>query len=661
MPVQNFQRDSGDAPQGEAAASTSGKPARFEVVFSTGARVERFDYLAGRRYLEELVITPESVNLDRLRRGAPLLNTHASWSLDDVIGVCGNPRIVNGHGIVDVTLSRRAAVAGIVQDLVDGILRNVSVGYSRDKVEKIAPTKDGEPWVYRVTRWQPMEISICPMGADMDAHVGAAKREAERTFPCEVSEITTRGEPALPSNGGSPVDEEEKRRLAAEVQNAERARIADIQKRCQIAKLGDEFARTLIDEGVSGDAIKARVLDAWATRQENEGTSFSPSRVPTNGPMGIDVCALSWDEPRSGSSREDDFRAGAIDGLLLRAGVPIVNPHPAARDFRNARVVDIARMALSMRGKRASWFGTEQPGDIIRRAMSTGDFQGILADATGKSLRTGYETEPASHRAWCREVTVPNFNPRKRAILGSAPDLKKVNEGGEYPYGALDEDLASYSVEKFGRIIAILWEALVNDDLDAFARLPQALGQASVRLEADNVYALLLANGGAGQTMQDTKTLFHADHANLHGSPVSFDSAALSIARVLLRKQKALGGGSMNLEPRYLLVAPERETEAELLMNRAALVKTSTSESPVSEWVSRLMLVVEDRLPSNAFWLAASSGQVDTCESAFLEGEGRPTLERREGFNIDGMEMKVRHVHGARFLDWRGLVKVPLS
>ena len=56
-----------------------------ELIFSTGAAVDRVDWYNGKRYIEVLSMKPEHVRLARLNAGAPLLNTHSSWSLDDII------------------------------------------------------------------------------------------------------------------------------------------------------------------------------------------------------------------------------------------------------------------------------------------------------------------------------------------------------------------------------------------------------------------------------------------------------------------------------------------------------------------------------------------------------------------------------------------------
>jgi hypothetical protein len=258
-------------------------------------------------------------------------------------------------------------------------------------------------------------------------------------------------------------------------------------------------------------------------------------------------------------------------------------------------------------------------------------------------------------------VPVRDFKTQTRPILGSAPGLLQVLEAGEYTEGSMDEDSATYKVSKFGRIVALTWETLVNDDLGAFLRVQPALGQAARRKEADDTYALFALNAGAGPTMQDTVALFHANHGNL-GSSAAYDATVLGAARTLLRKQTAVGAGYLSLVPRFLIVPAEREQQSELLLAAASRTLTTAATDVVPGWIGDLRLVVEPTLANGAVYLAASPEQIDTLELGLLEGnEDGPTLETERTFVVDTQRYKVRHVFCPKFLDWRGIVKQPIT
>jgi HK97 family phage prohead protease len=107
----------------------------------------------------------ESADLSRLNDGAPLLFNH---NPERVIGVVerayidGNKR----RGYARVRFSRNAFAHEILGDVKDGILRNVSFGYSIDKMEERG---SGD---YVATAWSPYEISITPIPADPGVGIG---------------------------------------------------------------------------------------------------------------------------------------------------------------------------------------------------------------------------------------------------------------------------------------------------------------------------------------------------------------------------------------------------------------------------------------------------------------------------------------------------------
>jgi hypothetical protein len=441
---------------------------------------------------------------------------------------------------------------------------------------------------------------------------------------------------------------------------AERERVAFITgaaQRHRASGINDAFARQLIDNGTPLEAARAAVLNRLA--------DFSDS-LPPNANAGH---LAEADEERRRSQRGlvtpgndygEDFHRAAVDALLLRSGIPVAKPHAAAGDV-SASVYDLARTCLSRAGKSASrMFGGEARGpELIKRAATTSDFPLILSGALHAAVRNGYETEPASHRAWVRTAPVTDFREQERPILGSAPALAKVLEGAEYTHGYMGEDSAKYAVAKYGKIVALTWEILVNDRLGAFLRVQPALGQAARRLEADTVYALLAENSATGPTMQDSTVLFHTDHGNLVGS-AGFDATQLGAGRTLLRKQTAVGGGYLSLVPKFLIVPAEKEQAAEVLLANAS--RRMTIEKSTAEWIANLELVVEPRLASTGVYIAADPAQIDTCELGLLEENiGGPVIEEEQEFSRDEKRWKVRHVFGAKFLDWRGIVRMVVT
>lgn len=358
-----------------------------------------------------------------------------------------------------------------------------------------------------------------------------------------------------------------------------------------------------------------------------------------------------------------DFVAAASDALVMRAGMKPAKPHPGAGDLRHASVTELARACVSRSGR--TILGADSPAAIIRAAMGTSDFPLLLSNSLNKALRLGMEAETATHRQWCRLSNTRDFRSVHRLVLGSAPDLEQVLEQGEYTYGGFDEDRNSLVPAKFGKIVSLSWEAMLADDLGAFLGAGRALGQAAMRAEADVLYTALTTAGGAGQTLGDTVTLFDATRNNTvsvaTGTGKPLTATALGQARSKLRRQTALGGGILNLAPRVLLVPPEREHEAEVLVAASTVhVSAANAEAATPAWLGGLVVIAEPRLTgTDVVYLIASRETIDCGEVVLVDDS--PSLTEDTEFNRDAMSWKIRHAFAAGFVDFRGIVKMTLT
>ena len=135
--------------------------------------------------VEILDCTATSMRQGRLRSGANLLCDHDSR---DVVGVIesidiGADRIA--RAVVRFGKSTRAEE--VFQDVIDGIRRNVSVGYMIHKAQ-LVETKDGVE-TYRVTDWEPFEVSLVSVPADASVGVGrsAAPDAAQKDLTVQVT------------------------------------------------------------------------------------------------------------------------------------------------------------------------------------------------------------------------------------------------------------------------------------------------------------------------------------------------------------------------------------------------------------------------------------------------------------------------------------------
>jgi len=284
-----------------------------DLVISTGASVRRRDFFTGEEFDEELVISRDAVRMDRLNRGAPLLDSHFNFSLSGVLGavVPGSARIEDGALIARVQFSQREDVAAIIQDVADGIIRNVSVGYLIHKFEVDETTS---PPTRRATDWEPFEVSLVPIGADPNAGVRAAHRaqpanhEEEESMPAarkeaggkpaqtdtvsteetraapETATSETRGAASAPQARQSDVAtvpnlDEVRERVRAE----ERERIAGIREVARKLGLSDDFAERHINDGTSLDRFRSLAIDERASAAETEGSDMGNGHIIPDG------------------------------------------------------------------------------------------------------------------------------------------------------------------------------------------------------------------------------------------------------------------------------------------------------------------------------------------------------------------------------------------
>ena len=204
------------------------------------------------RYFGNEILSHEAdaADLSRLNDGAPLLFNH---NPDRVIGVVERARIDSKgrRGYARVRFSRNPFAQEVLSDVKDGILRNVSFGYSIDKMEERG---SGD---YVATAWSPYELSVVAIPAD--AGVGFGRSVTEQTAAS-----------AAPSHDPIPSMETNTTDLAvvrAEAIEAERTRIAEISALCDKHNMG-ELGRQLVESGRSIDEARAAVLDKMNIPQE---------------------------------------------------------------------------------------------------------------------------------------------------------------------------------------------------------------------------------------------------------------------------------------------------------------------------------------------------------------------------------------------------------
>jgi hypothetical protein len=110
----------------------------------------------------------------------------------------------------------------------------------------------------------------------------------------------------------------------------------------------------------------------------------------------------------------------------------------------------------------------------------------------------------------------------------------------------------------------------------------------------------------------------------------------------------------IDVTPRFVLVPPDLETDMEKALSAIQATKTNDVNP-----FAALSLVVEPRLASATKWyVVADPAMVDGLEFAYLEGAPGPQIESKVGFEVDGVQTKVRLDFGCGWIDHRGWYRV---
>lgn len=250
--------------------------------------------------VEVLDCTAPSVRMARLQSGAPLLWGHDT---DEQIGVVESVRIgADRICRAVVRFGRGARAQEIWQDVVDGIRRNVSVGYLIHDAELVRsegdPSEGDTADTYRVTDWEPYEISLVSVPADFTVGVGRSAEDDPRVpipaavpapqepaaadpIPLVEQRTMTQANTAAPAVNPEPAAPAlNVSQAAADAAKAERSRISEINA------IGEQFARfggvdkakAAIESGETVQGFRNLMANAITAAQTTQVTNLDLSR-----------------------------------------------------------------------------------------------------------------------------------------------------------------------------------------------------------------------------------------------------------------------------------------------------------------------------------------------------------------------------------------------
>ncbi len=654
-----------------------------DVVFATPTPVRRFSWMREEYYNE--ILDMDGANLERATNGLPVLDNHGSWgSVGQILGRAKNVRRDGDSYRATVHFSTRDSLKDIVSDIHDGIISDVSFGYTVNKVERMEKSDSDQIRTYMVREWTPNEISFVTIPADPKAGVRSSDNKSEGF---DLPEMYLREHPELPKpqinkgqimkreqmismltkRGVTVADNITDEDLAAEFERAfsdpgqdpesvrkaaveaERKRVADITSAVRSAKLKPEFAEKLVNDGKNIDEARALIIDEMAKEDPHAGTRGQ--RV------------------EGGEDRSKELRTQAVAaGLIMRGKPELLRGEKklfsdevvaeAGRNYRGMKLVDLAKDCLIQAGENVRGLNDME---IVGRAFTTSssDFPVLLEGANRTILLANYNAASDTWRRFCTTGSVSDFRDHKRLRMGTFGDLEALRENGEYKTKKIsDADFEKVSVDTKGNLINITRKMIINDDLSWLLRLPEMLGRAAARSIENDVYALLKEGSGLGPLMADGKRLFHDDHGNI-ATPGAPTVAVLDAMRQQMAQQKDKDNNDfLDIRP-HLALSPLAIGSTLRELNAMEYNSTASKEERRPNIIRGIFNDVIDtpRLTGTAFYMFANPSEEAVVEVNFLNGQETPYMESENGFTTDGVQWKIRLDYGVDAIGWRGAIR----
>jgi HK97 family phage major capsid protein len=297
--------------------------------------------------MEVLDHSPEAIDMTRFRNGAPSLAMHDRWTTRALVGVVEEAWLDPDRRLrARIRFSSNSEEADLVwKDVRDRIRQNVSVGYiPREMV--LERSEEGLDH-YRVTRWEPFEVSWVSVPADPTVGVG-------RSISGSTNTVIIRGQ-KMPD----PTKPAENAQTSVVDLTAERTRVADI------LAWGERFgqrdlANEAIAQGHTVDQFSRSILE----RQAPGGSAPKPlgSAVPKQGER--DLPGFTKDV----SARSLGLSDAEIGEYSLMRAIEAA----ASKDWSKAGLERQVSNALGDVLKKEAR-GFYVPHDLLMRGMSKGD------------------------------------------------------------------------------------------------------------------------------------------------------------------------------------------------------------------------------------------------------------------------------------------------
>lgn len=680
-----------------------------EVLLTTEAPVPMFDW---ERYemVPEVLLTSGAIL--PASRQVPLLDSHQRYSTSTQLGSIRNLKKTE-DGIVGREFFSSTAETEWTK-VREGHVTDASAGYQvlertfipKGQKQNIAGREYSGP-VSVVTKWRLREGSITPIGADEQAKMRGLDLTQRPNFSKEKFKMneelralciangmpeTTSDEDAVrwakdnlgkreapkpePQRTESGLDEDKIRSLAeaaakAALEGEQTRREAfrkEVDTACELAGLPGE--RSACHGLKTIEEVRTHLINK---RKEVDAYVPGSIRMPEKQPQDMHREALG-----TALTLRALENTGAAKKFVDEA-FPETQRSKDAERYKSASMFNLAEECLRSEGIDTRYMNREQIAKaalgFLREAgvrsdvayHTTGSFVYLTQDAINKSLMVGYtEVQPTWKQCFRQGASVQDFKTIHRIRMGALPNLPIWPDNRDPEKASLKDAQENYAVEARALEIGFSWRLLVNDDMDAIGRSPSMSGAAAAR----TVNALAWSQITANALMGDGVALFSAATGARKRSNLTTGVGAPSVAtrQTLTNLMRQMRGENtpegnessdiLNLTPSFLVGPSALETDInQLILSIYDPAKTNSIVYNPARSLTPIIEPLLDASSTTAWYLFASTSQIDTVEVTFLAGQESPVTNHWTDQRTLSQNFTIIQTFGAKALNHRGMQK----
>ncbi|WP_397599205.1 hypothetical protein [Silvanigrella sp.] len=608
----------------------------IEVIASTGAKVLRYRWFEDPVY-EEIEITKDSIDFSRFGSGcAPLLKDHY-YELNSQIGVIENSWVEEGKLKAKIRFSKRDDVEPIYQDILDGILRNVSIGYRVLDYKKYK--NEGEKYeTVRATKILPLELSFVTVPADPDAGVRALDDDYIPQIIIENRRLlmltdnqtaTTTQTIASPepvnqvrANANSEPVSAIKKELSAND-------CSEINRICSESFLDFTRANEIIKSVTSLDEAKVRISEIVLKDFKEKNTQMRHAPVTSTG------------------HDESQFtRSGIESALTYRMLGDKDKIDDNSKRFLNLSMVEIARRLV----RNGDLYN---PVDLFQRAITSTDLPLILSNIADKTLRDRYKIVSKTYEKIVRKVEVSDLNIKTELQTGSFGELADLGELEAYNEVTFGESAETYKTSKHGNSFSFSEEMFLNDRLNVLPRAFQMFADSTAKKISTLVYNNLTKNN---TNLSDGLPIFHEKRGNIavETKDKIFSDDVITEALVALTRLKDADNNLIEI-PEYKYVYTTKTNEP--IVRRVLASIPAVKSQDLNIYAGRFEVIVENRLEElgkNAAIFISSPEDIDGLILSYLKGYEEPKITRIDDPKINAVTFTCKMFAASKAIDTKG-------